>query len=489
MQRTISVRNPRTGEHDYVFTPPETAEIVAICRDMRREQSAWGAAPLEERLAVLRKWADAIEASATVIGDAEFADTGRYRRSHEVPLMVVKALRSWCERAAGVMEKAYLQGDSSTFKDVTFETQLMPYPLVGIISPWNQPFLLSTMDAIPALVAGCAVIIKPSEVTPRFIEPVMSTIRAVPELAKVLRYVQGDGKVGQDIIQQVDMQCFTGSVPTGRLVAEACAKRFIPAFLELGGKDAAIVTENADIERAATAVLRGSVWCTGQICFATERVYVQESVHDRFVKVLSEQANALRVTYPDHSSGEINPFIFERQAEIVDRHIDDALAKGARIVAGGKSQRLGGGLYMEATVMTDVTHDMAIMTEETFGPITPVMKYKTEEDAVRLANDTQYGLSGSVIGGDMEEAIRIGRQLNAGAIALQDTAITEAILRDAEKNSFNKSGMGGSRMGPSGLLRFFRKKALIMNHGRVKSMAEESEDTFRSAQPPQRIAS
>ncbi len=471
----LPVRNPRSGEIDHWIAPPTEAQLHALCAELRAAQPAWAALPLGERLAVLRRWADAVERDADAIGDAEALDTGRWKLSHQVPHMVVAGIRGWCDKAPEIIDRALLRGPSSVVKHMSFETQLKPIPLLGVISPWNHPFLLATIDAIPALIAGCAVIVKPSEITPRFIAPLAETLKRVPEMARVLRFIEGDGATGQALIDKVDALCFTGSVPTGRKVAEACARRFIPAFLEMGGKDAAIVTETADLERAATAVLRSSVWATGQICFSTERVYVHDSVHDAFVAILARRSDELGLSYPDPHQGHLGPYIFAKQAQIVDDHIDDALAKGARLVTGGRSERLGGGHYQRATVLTEVTHDMKIMTEETFGPVTPVMRYRDESEAVRLANDSHYGLSAAVIAGDLAEARRIGEQLDAGAVALQDAGVTIAILRDAEKNSFNLSGLGGSRMGPHGLLRFFRKKALVSNHGVPADMRDMGE--------------
>jgi len=473
------VRNPRTGVCDYAFTPPSPDELAKIAQRLRQGQQAWGSAPIATRIKAMSAWADAIEANAQAIGDAEFEDTSRYRLSHEVPHMVVAGIRSWCERAEQLMSSALLSGQSSIYPTVSFESQLKPYPLVGVIGPWNHPFLLSTLDALPALVAGCAVLIKPSEVTPRFIDPVMETVRQVPELAAVLHFVAGDGGTGAKLVDLVDAVCFTGSVATGRKVAESAARNFVPAFLELGGKDALIVTASADIDRATTAALRASVFQTGQVCFATERVYVHESIHDAFVNMLIEKANALELAYPDPRHGHINPFTFEAQSGIADSHLDDAVAKGAVIRAGGPSQILGGGHYMAATVLTNVNHDMRIMREETFAPITPVMAFATEAEAIALANDSEFGLSGAVIAGSVEEARRIGLEMDAGAIALQDAGITTAILRDAEKTSFNKSGLGGSRMGANGLLRFFRKKALMVNHAEPASMLMLGEDGYR----------
>jgi acyl-CoA reductase-like NAD-dependent aldehyde dehydrogenase len=311
------------------------------------------------------------------------------------------------------------------------------------------------------------VIVKPSEVAPRFVEPLMDTIRAVPELAGVFTFITGDGQTGQRLIQQVDMLCFTGSVPNGRKVAVACAERLIPAYLELGGKDPAIVTATADLDAAATAVLRGAAFGTGQVCFSIERVYVHEDVHDAFVDLLVAKADALRLNYPDINDGEIGPFGLDRQARIADEHLADALAKGAVLRAGGPSRVLGaefgvrGGHFMRPTVLTEVSHDMLLLTEESFAPIMPVMRYRTEDEAIALANDTHYGLSASVIAGTPEEAARIAERVNAGTIALQDTFLTLFKTRDVGTNSFADSGLGGDRTGPGSILRFLRKKALM----------------------------
>ena len=471
----IPVRNPRTGKADYHINPASAEDVAAECKRLRAGQPAWASAPVAHRADVLRQWADAIVAARDRIGAAEAIDTGRTRVAHEVPMMVVAGLRGWAGRAEAIIATARLEGRSTMMPGVSFTTQLVPYHLVGAITPWNHPFLLATLDAIPALLAGCAVLIKPSEIAPRFVEPVMDTIRAVPELAGVLSFIVGDGETGQALIANVDAQCFTGSIPTGRKVAEACARRFIPAFLELGGKDAAIVTASADLDRAATAVIRGAVHNTGQICFATERVYVQADVHDRFVDRLVSECETLDLSWPDPSMGHIGPFILERQAAIVDGQLDDAVAKGAVIRSGGRSEAHDGGLYMRATVVTGVTHDMALMREETFGPVIPVMAYGTEDEALELANDSEFGLSGAVIAGSASEAAKLGERMDAGAISLQDAALTIAIMQDAEKTSFRFSGLGGSRMGPASILRFLRRKALILYEGPTTAMSQLAE--------------
>ncbi len=460
-RRILPVPNPYTGVVDYEITPPTPAELADTCDRLRAAQVKWAEAPLEHRIAVMSRWADELEKAYGPLSAADFADTGGCLISLMAPRIAVGNVRAWAADAPKALAEAARSGASSIMPSVSFRTQLVPYPLVGVISPWNGPLLLSLLDPVPALFAGCAVIVKPSEVAPRFAEPLMETIAAVPELAEVFTFITGDGQTGRDLIEQVDVVCFTGSVPNGREVAQACARRLIPAYLELGGKDPAIVTASADLDQAATAVLRGAAFGTGQVCFAIERIYVHEDAHDAFTELLVAKAARIRLNFPDINDGDIGPFGFDRQARIADEHLADALAKGAVIRCGGPSRTLGGGHFMRPTVLTEVSHDMLLMREESFAPFMPVMRYRTEDEAVALANDTRYGLSAAVLAGTPEEAARIGERINAGTVSLQDTFLTLFKTRDIGTDSFGDSGLGGDRTGPASILRFLRKKALL----------------------------
>jgi succinate-semialdehyde dehydrogenase / glutarate-semialdehyde dehydrogenase len=469
-RQPLPVRNPRSGEIDLHITPASEPEIAATCDRLRRAQPAWGRLPVEHRIEVLKRWVERLRAHRAALVEADSIDTGYGQISQVAPDMIIGAILRLAAHAPAVFRELRRSGKCPAAPDVQFDTNLRPYPLLGVIGPWNAPLMLSTLHAIPALFAGCAVIVKPSEFAPRFVHPLMQSIGEVPELNEVLAYVVGDAETGQAIIEHVDMVNFTGSVPNGRKVAEACARRFIPAMLELGGKDPVVITQNADLDRAATAVLRGAVTSTGQVCFSIERIYVQESAHDRFVERLVREAARVELNYPDPRRGQIGPFITARQAQIVDEHIDDALAKGAKLRCGGKSVQLGGGLYMYPTVLTDVTHDMKIMRDETFGPVMPVMRFGTEEEAVRLANDSSYGLSAAVIGGSEAEARRIADRIDAGVVSMQDTFLTFAGFGVAEWESFKFSGMGGRG---AGMLSFMRKQAVLVNTGEPESMLEQ----------------
>ncbi len=473
----IQVRNPRNGQFDYSFTQPEPQELARRAGELRAAQREWAARPVESRVTVLQRWKDQLLMHRAAIVDALTTDTGRHLLAQAEFGGTVGAIDRWCAQAPRLIREE--EGRSQAQPSITFCSQLVPYPLVGVISPWNFPLTLSLIDAIPALLAGCAVLIKPSEIAPRFAEPLRRSIHSVPDLAAVLDVVVGDGRTGAALTGLVDVVCFTGSVKTGRAVGRAAAEHFIPAFLELGGKDPVIVTGSADLELATDVVLRASVLATGQACQSLERVYVQDSIYDRFVQRLVEKASVVPINYPDLHKGVVGPLIFDRQADIIAEQIDDAIRRGAKVLCGGVVEiHDGGGRWIRPTVVVDVNHTMKLMTDETFGPVMPVMKFHAIDEAVALANEGIFGLSAAVIAGTLEEAEAIGRRIDAGGISLNDGALT-GVMHEAEKNSFKCSGMGGSRMGAAGFLRFFRRKALIRQTGRPATidMFDESNAT------------
>lgn len=473
--RSIPVRDPRTGRCDTVIDAPPRYAMERSAGDARRAQPGWAALGFEGRIAVLRRFCQALEARRDAVVAALEIDTGRRRVAGIEIDSVHGALAGAAAAAAAFQSPDWLPGLASP--QIRHAQQWLPYPLVGVISPWNFPLLLSMIDAMPALVAGCAVILKPSEVTPRFVGPVMAAIADIPELTDVLVFTSGDGATGQTLVDLVDCICFTGSVATGRRVAVQAAGRLIPAFLELGGKDPLIVLEGADLDAAATAALRGCALSTGQACQSIERIYVARAIHDDFLARLVKLASEVRLNWPDITKGDIGPIIFDRQAEILSGQIENARARGARILTGGEIETHGGGLWLRPTVIADVDHGMAVMREETFGPLLPVMAFDTENEAVRLANDSEYGLSGAVFAADIDHAARIGRQIEAGAISLNDAALT-TLFYEAGKQSFKASGLGPSRMGADGMGRFLRRKALIANTAAPLPIQAFSENAY-----------
>jgi succinate-semialdehyde dehydrogenase / glutarate-semialdehyde dehydrogenase len=466
MTQQINIRNPRTGKTDYIITPPTSEQLAEKSTRLRQAQIDWQQQGLSHRIETLQQWKQAILSHKDRLKQALITDTGRLSVSILEIDSFISSIDRWCRLAPDLLSE---ESKNTAIPFIRLQSQLVPYPLVGVISPWNFPLLLSTIDTIPALLAGCAVIVKPSEIAPRFIQPLLETIASVPNLRDVLTYIEGAGETGAALIDLVDLVCFTGSVATGKKVAEAAARRFIPAFLELGGKDPAIVLESANIELATSALLWGSVVNTGQSCLSIERIYVQESIIDNFVAKLTEKAERLQLAYPTIESGEIGPIIAERQAAIIQSHLDDAIQKGAKVNCGGMMEELEGGFWCRPTVLTQVNHSMKVMTEETFGPIMPIMSFSNIDEAIHLANDSIYGLSGAVFAGEEGEAMAnapaiayaLAQQINCGAISINDCGLT-ALIYEGEKNSFKYSGMGGSRMGDAGIKRFMRKKALLV---------------------------
>ena len=466
----IPVTNPRTGQVDDFITPASIDEVSAHCQSLRNHQQKWAERPLNGRIKVLREFAKSIDTYAQPINKALTQDTGRRGLSIMEVGTIGAAIERWIKIA---INETAQNGQSSTLPFITYSIEKRPYQLVGVISPWNFPLTLSLIDAIPALLAGCAVIIKPSEITPRFTRPLREAIRAIPSLERVLNIIDGAGETGKAVVDCVDVICFTGSVKTGRKVGEQAAKNFIVSFLELGGKDPAIVLAGADIERAATALLRGSIINTGQACQSIERIYVDASIYEPFVKALVDKAKSVRLNTPDIHSGHLGPLIFKHQADIIEAQITDAVIKGAKIHTGGHIENYGG-LWCSPTVITGLTHDMSIMSEETFGPILPVVPFDTVQEAIELANDSLFGLSASIFAGTTKEAIAVGRQIEAGGISINDAALT-SLMYEAEKNSFKLSGMGASRMGPSGYERFFRKQSFMVNTADVFTIQQFDE--------------
>jgi len=475
--RQVSVRNPRTGTTDYTIDVCGDAEMAAIVSELRQHQPAWAEAGLAHRRQVLRSWIEHLFADKGPLLEALALDTGR----RLLALTEINALRALVEGWCHFGEQVFTESGErpSATPGIGIKSQYVPNQVVGVISPWNFPLLLSSIDSIAALVAGCAVVIKPSKVTPRFVEPLMASIDAIPELRKIFKVVTGDSETGEAIINHVDAICFTGSVGIGRHVAEGCARNFIPAYLELGGKDPAIVLPSADPRHAATIVLRASVQATGQACQSLERVYVHAPLFDQFITELVAQAESTELNYPDIHKGQLGPMISASQAELIADQLEEAVAKGATILCGGVVEHHGGGKWLRPTVVTDVTHAMQLMTEETFGPVIPVMPYDTLDEAVALANDSEFGLSACVIGEDLEQAESVARRIDAGAISINDGGMTTEVF-DAGKNAFKLSGLGESRMGMSGITRFLRQKALLFRKGTAKGLESLDESQAES---------
>ena len=456
----LPLRNPRTGQSDGELPVVAAAQVAALGQSLRAAQLAWATLDVQQRCERLLALADALGARRDAMVEVLLADTGRWHESLIEVDGTISAIRRWAQQAPACLDEGLPRQEPIPF--IHSRQTWEPYAVVGVISPWNFPLMLTLIDAVPALAAGCTILAKPSEVTSRFV-PLLREILAEAGLDEVFAVVTGAGATGQALIEAVDQVCFTGSVATGRKVAEACARRFIPASLELGGKDPALVLSDADVDRAARALAWGSFVNGGQSCMSNERVYVEAPVAEAFIEALAREASALELAWPDPKQGQIGPIIAASQIELVRAHLADAKAKGARALAGGELVEHGG-TWCPPTVLVDVTDEMAVMREESFAAVLPVMVVADEEEAIARANATEFGLSAAVFSGDLQRAERVARRLHAGGISINDAALT-GLVQTAEKQSFKCSGMGGSRMGTASIRRFVRARALLVNTG------------------------
>lgn len=340
-----------------------------------------------------------------------------------------------------------------------------PLGVVGIITPWNGPFIMGLNPTVQALMAGNTVVLKPSEVTP-FSGRLARDLFDEAGLPKdVFRVVEGDGETGAALVEAgVSKIAFTGSVRTGRKIGEACGRNLIPCTLELGGKDPMIVCADADLDRAAKGCVFGAFLNAGQVCCSTERVYVVDSVADEFTAKVLAHARQLR----QEKDGEydIGPMIWPKQIETVERHVADAVAKGAKVLLGGKRNPALGGLFFEPTVLTDVTHDMLVMQDETFGPVLPIVRVKDEQEALRLANDSQYGLSATLWTEDRDKAVALARLIESGSVCVNDSSITYGVL-EAPFGGMKTSGIGQIQ-GKNGLKGYCFAKPVLLNRYQPK---------------------
>ncbi|HMD56237.1 MAG TPA: aldehyde dehydrogenase family protein [Solirubrobacteraceae bacterium] len=458
----IPVENPATGE--IIATVPELSaqEVADMAARGRAVQPEWQAYGFEGRGRVLlraQKWVmdNAEQIVATICSetgktyeDAELAEIG----------YAGNAFGFWAREAPNYLADERVKTSQLLVKGKKILLRYSPLGLIGVIGPWNYPLTNSFGDCIPALAAGNSVILKPSEITPLTSLLLAEGLRECGLPESVLQVATGRGETGAALVEHVDMIMFTGSTRTGRKVAEAAARRLIPASLELGGKDPMLVLSDADVERAANFATYYSMQNAGQTCISIERVYVEEPVYDEFVAKVTDKVRALRVGRPQGpGSVEVGAITFPPQMDTIKDHVADAVQKGARVLVGGE-QTSGAGRFFQPTVLVDVDHSMKCMTEETFGPTLPIMKVRDAEEAVRLANDSPYGLAASVFSRDTERGEAIARQLQAGAANVNDAMINYTVL-ELPMGGAKASGLG-SRHGPGGIRKYCSQQAIVI---------------------------
>ena len=459
---SIAVENPATGEviRRIAVTPPErVAEMVARAR---AAQTAWEALGFDGRARVLRraqKWLvdHRDEVIATIV-----AETGKtYEDALVAEIMYgVSAFGFWAKNAPKFLEDERVRAASPFVAGRKLVVRYRPVGVVGVIGPWNYPLTNSFGDCIPALAAGNAVVLKPSEVTPLTSLEMLEGMRASGLPEGVLQVAPGYGETGAALIDEVDMVMFTGSTATGRKVMERAARTLTPVSLELGGKDPMIVLADADLERASNAAVHYSMQNAGQTCISVERVYVEEPIYDEFVGRVTQKVRALRQGEP-HGPGsvDVGAITSPAQLDIIDRHVREAQEAGAEVLAGGH-RAPGAGRFYEPTVMVGVDHSMLALREETFGPTLPIMKVRDADEAVRLANDTEYGLAASVWTKDAAKGETLARRIEAGAVCVNDAQLNYLAL-ELPMGGWKQSGLG-VRHGAAGIRKYTRQQALLV---------------------------
>ena len=440
-RRRLGIRSPATREKVGEIVVSTADDVGAAIAKARDAQGEWARVAIAERAAIVRRAIDVLVSKREEVAETVIQETGK-TKLEALMMEVVPGcdyLNYWCGRAVKDLsdEKRKLHGYLRPMKKLLMHYR--PLGVVGVITPWNGPFSLAINPMVQAVLAGNAVILKPSEVAPHSGEWAsrLLTEAGVPE--GVVQTAHGDGETGAALVHGgVQKISFTGSVRTGKRIAAACAEQLIPYTLELGGKDAMIVCADADLERAAGGAVFNSMLNSGHVCMGVERVYVVESVADEFETRVEEIVKDLR--YGSGDEIDVGSVFWDRQLPIIERHIEDAKAKGAEIVVGGESDTHAG-LFYKPTFVRNVDHSMELMREETFGPIVSVMRVRDEDEAIRLANDSKYGLSGSVWTKDIRKGIEIAKRMETGSVVINDASMAYG-APEAPFGGMKESGVG-----------------------------------------------
>ena len=458
---TFDVHRPVDGSVIQTVAIDSPQSVAETAARLRAAQPAWEAIGFAGRRRWLESLRDWILDNQDRLDDLMQQETGKVRADAALEAFYcLEAINFWVDQGPKFLADETISPHNPLLKSKRAKIVYRPFGVVGFISPWNFPVILSLGDALPALMAGNAALIKPSELTPLTLMEMVRGWREDVGAPDVLAVVNGMGETGGALVDESDYVQFTGSERTGRIVMKRAADTLTPVSLELGGKDPLIVTRDADIDRAVNATAWGGLLNTGQICISIERVYVEEPIYDEFVDKLRAQVETLRQGADgDTYSAEVGAMTSPAQTDIVSDQVEDARAAGARILTGGK-RKDGPGDWYEPTVIADVDHSMKVMREETFGPVIPVMKVRDVDQAVELANDTTYGLGSSVFAGDPAEGERIARRVEAGSCNVNDVLVNYNVL-GLPMGGWKNSGIG-VRHGAQGIRRFCHTEALTI---------------------------
>jgi acyl-CoA reductase-like NAD-dependent aldehyde dehydrogenase len=456
--QTVDVHNPATGVVVGNVAVHSADSVASVVSELRSHQRSWEALGPDARAVWLRWLRNWMLDNESRLVDVLVAETGKPRTAAAFEVMVTcDAINYYARRARKFLSEETTRPHGLLTLSKRLTKVYRPYAVVGVITPWNFPLLIAGVDVISALLAGAAVLIKPSEVTPLSAGELArgwEQIGAPP----VIACVTGLGETGAAVVDTVDIVQFTGSTRTGRAIAARAGERLIPCGVELGGKDPAIVLADADLVRAANGIAWGALLNSGQACISVERVYVEAPVYDRFVELLTERVRSVRHGIDNGSySTDVGTLVTNEQMRIVRGHVEDTVAAGATVATGGKATGSGG--FFEPTIILGVNHSMACMREETFGPTIPVMKVADEDEAIRLANDSKYGLSATVWTKDIDRGRDIAHRLEVGAVNINDV-FSNLFCFPLPHGGWKSSGLGSRLGGAQGIRKYCRQQAV-----------------------------
>ena len=461
----LEVRSPVDGT--VIGSVPNSSDqaVATAVAEVRAEQPAWEELGPQARSRVLLEYRDWVLDNLERLLDVMQLESGKVRQDAAFePASAVDVISYYARNAARFMADRRVRPHGLLTATKAMTLRHRPYQVVGHISPWNFPFFIPVGDSVPALLAGAAVLVKPSEISPLVaVEAALGWQEiGAPDVFRVLT---GDGRTGAALVDHVDFVQFTGSARTGRAIATRAADRLIPCSLELGGKDPMIVLDDADLERSVAGAMWGGLFNSGQACVSVERIYVQEGIYEAFTTRLVERVRQLRHGVDTVAGGmEIGAMATPEQVRLVQSHVQDAVDRGATVLTGGRSGRAdepdGKGNWFQPTVVVGVDQQSRLMQEETFGPVLPVVQVRDGDEAVRLANDSEFGLSASVWSKDTTRALSLARRIEAGAVNVNDVYTNIAAV-PLPMAGWGSSGLGHRFGGAAGLLRFCRTQAVV----------------------------